>query len=234
MTDDSGLRVGFFGKLPSHGDFVRRDFPPPLYNLWDSWLQSGLAASRELLGSGWLECYLSAPIWRFCLSPGLCGDEQWIGALMPSVDRVGRYFPLTTVVKVPAGSSLFLIAATSEAWFRDLEEAMLSALDDDNPGAGELEARLGALSPIDVTETSAQRGPDSGDQCSITVRLTESARLESAAGTLADALARHSFGNFSLWWGSGSAHVAPGARIYSTLPPADRFWTLLCGERSGD
>ena len=37
--------------------------------------------------------YFSAPIWRFSLSPGLCGARGMAGIMMPSLDRVGRRFP---------------------------------------------------------------------------------------------------------------------------------------------
>ena len=89
--------AGFYGKLFSTGDFVRRGFPVEIYELWDPWLQQGLLHSRAALGEHWLDAYLSAPIWRFVLAPGLAGDAAWVGAMMPSVDRVGRYFPLTVV-----------------------------------------------------------------------------------------------------------------------------------------
>jgi type VI secretion system protein ImpM len=54
-----------------------------------------LAASRTELGDAWLPAWLEAPIWRFALPPGLCGPDAVLGLWLPSVDRVGRYFPLT-------------------------------------------------------------------------------------------------------------------------------------------
>ena len=47
------------------------------------------------MGDVWLEAFLEAPVWRFVLPPGLCGARAAIGLIMPSVDKVGRYFPLT-------------------------------------------------------------------------------------------------------------------------------------------
>ena len=38
--------------------------------------------------------YLTAPVWRFAWSPGIAGAHWWMGVMMPSVDNVGRYFPL--------------------------------------------------------------------------------------------------------------------------------------------
>ena len=52
--------TGFFGKLVSHGDFVSRRLPESFMQVWDSWLQHGLLASREALGATWLETYLTS------------------------------------------------------------------------------------------------------------------------------------------------------------------------------
>ena len=40
------MSVGFYGKLPSHGDFVSRSVGSVFLDRWDGWLQSGVAQSR--------------------------------------------------------------------------------------------------------------------------------------------------------------------------------------------
>lgn len=85
---------GWFGKLPCLGDFASRRLPAAFVRPWDDWLQQALLAAREALGERYLAGYLEAPIWRFWLSPGLLGERGWAGLLMPSADRVGRYYPL--------------------------------------------------------------------------------------------------------------------------------------------
>ncbi|MET0382001.1 MAG: type VI secretion system-associated protein TagF, partial [Burkholderiaceae bacterium] len=94
---------GFYGKLPSEGDFVSRRLPWEFTTVWDEWLQQGMAASRQTLGGRWLDLYLSAPVWRFQLAPGVCGPLGWRGLFFASVDRVGRYFPLTIAFPQAAG-----------------------------------------------------------------------------------------------------------------------------------
>lgn len=85
--------AGWYGKLPSLGDFASRRLPPEFVEPWDHWLAEGLAQwqSRD---PEWLTHYLSGPSWRFVLAPGVITEAAWAGTLMPSVDRVGRYFPL--------------------------------------------------------------------------------------------------------------------------------------------
>ena len=87
------MGFGLFGKLPQKRDFVSVNLPLAVLNPFETWLQSAVAASRSEIGRGWEDYYLVAPIWRFWLGREIFGTVC-AGALMPSVDQVGRYFPL--------------------------------------------------------------------------------------------------------------------------------------------
>jgi type VI secretion system protein ImpM len=91
---------GLYGKLPARGDFVSRRLDSDFIEGWDAWLQRVMSASREALGARWLECFLSAPVWRFVLPAGMFSKAGWVGLVLPSVDRVGRYFPLTIAAPI--------------------------------------------------------------------------------------------------------------------------------------
>ncbi|MEC4750114.1 type VI secretion system-associated protein TagF [Methylomicrobium sp. Wu6] len=121
---------GFYGKLPSHGDFLFRRLPRQFIEPWDHWLQAGLTASREQLGEAWLETFLYSPIWEFALAEGQCGNDAWAGVMMPSVDRVGRYFPLTLAAKVNHWPLTDLFEPDC-GWFDALSQLALSTLDYD-------------------------------------------------------------------------------------------------------
>ena len=95
--------TGLFGKLPAHGDFVRRGLPEPFVEAWDSWVQEGLAAAREALGEGFAEAWAAAPAWRFRLPPGACGAEAAAGVVLASEDMVGRRFPLAVATLLSDG-----------------------------------------------------------------------------------------------------------------------------------
>jgi len=118
---------GFYGKLPSEGDFVTRRLPWEFTSVWDEWLQQGMQASREALGARWLELYLSAPIWRFQVAPGVCGPVGWRGLFFASVDRVGRYFPLTLAFPDSSATALAALSGEAEAWMA-IEDAALAGL----------------------------------------------------------------------------------------------------------
>ena len=123
------MLFGFYGKLPCQGDFVSRRLPWEFTELWDAWMQRGLRAAREQLGERWLEVYLSAPVWRFRLAPGLAGAQGWIGLWYPSVDRVGRHFTFTVAAPVPADArEPALVTDNDERWV-DFEDQALKGLD---------------------------------------------------------------------------------------------------------
>lgn len=121
--------AGFYGKLPARGDFVRVGLPRDFTDRWDAWLQSVLAGSRALMGDAWLPAFLEAPVWRFVLPAGMCGERAVLGLMLPSVDRAGRYFPLTFAA---LGEG---VAETAEAgaWLDRCEAIGRCALERDTP-----------------------------------------------------------------------------------------------------
>jgi type VI secretion system protein ImpM len=140
---------GWHGKLPTLGDFATRRLSPAFVQHWDAWLSQGLAG-LQARRRDWLDAYLASPSWRFLLMPGVLpsavSDSAWVGVLMPSVDRVGRYYPLTLAQPLTAlprhGDELDALWR----WLLQLDEAAADALLDDwDIAALETElARLGA------------------------------------------------------------------------------------------
>jgi len=134
--------IGFCGKIPARGDFVHAGLPRTFTDPWDDWMQRMLAASRSILGQAWLPAWLEAPVWRFVLSPDVCGPDAAIGLWAPSVDSVGRYFPLTLAVVAPAADSHGLMCAAG-GFLAAAEWAARDALENDLP-PDELALRLAA------------------------------------------------------------------------------------------
>ncbi len=147
MAAASGA-FGAFGKIPALGDFFRFGMAPGFVAAWDGWLQRGILAARDRLGEGWHDCYMTAPIWRFTLAPGLAGAGAALGVMMPSVDRVGRQFPLTLATALPDGADPVATHFAAQACFHALETLALQALDD-LPREG-LAERLAAIAAPSV------------------------------------------------------------------------------------
>ncbi len=116
--------TGLFGKLPSYGDFVRRELPQSFVLPWDEWLQASLGAARDALGADFAEVWAAAPPWRFHLPAGVCGPMTAVGVLLTSEDLVGRSFPLTLAALLADDAPL-----PNEAWYAALEQAGLSGRD---------------------------------------------------------------------------------------------------------
>jgi type VI secretion system protein ImpM len=124
-----GFAVGWYGKIPGTGDFIARRVPASFREPWDRWLQGAIEGSKHRLGTRWRDTFLSMPAWRFALAPQVVGTNAWAGLMLPSVDAVGRYFPLTVACALPS-ASLDLVATLLRAgrWFDDIETIALEAI----------------------------------------------------------------------------------------------------------
>ena len=123
------MTPGWYGKIPSTGDFITRRLPAAFTEAWDRWLQEAMDGSRDRLGARWLESYLSMPVWRFVLSPGMVTPNAWAGLMLPSVDAASRHFPLTIAVALPSASlNLPATLFAAAEWYDEVEEIALSAI----------------------------------------------------------------------------------------------------------
>jgi type VI secretion system protein ImpM len=145
--------AGCFGKIPQRGDFVSSNLPRDFVDAWDEFLREFLAASRTALGEQWLKTYLHGPIWRFIFEPAHLVSTSVTGVLMPSVDRVGRYFPFTVAALSPSVPA----ARMDDAWFTRAEALSLETLDDAfDPQT--LAERVEALGGPETAAETAQQG----------------------------------------------------------------------------
>ena len=231
------MQVGFYGKLPSHGDFLRRRVSDAFVDVWDGWLREGMAASRSALGERWLEVYLTSPAWRFVCGQGACGPAAVVGLLAPSVDRVGRYFPLTLVSELPSNVSL-LAATSAAASFLDSAERLvidtLAAEEIDFESFDERVVRLGdelgavGIAPRVVLDPSAAALLN-GDARTWQIPIGSSEQLSSVLEQLLSLRLSSVYNPLVLWWTEGSTIVAPSCLIAKGLPNPATFAALLDG-----
>jgi len=219
VNDDT---PGFYGKIPSLGDFVSRRLPRHFITPWETWLQEAIANSREQLGNSWLDNYLTSPLWRFALTPGICGENSWAGIIMPSVDRVGRYYPLTLAAPLDPAQNLFRLMESSEGWFLRMESLALSCLED-NFKIEELEQQL-RTTGNPSTESAGASLPDLAGQRGSPGQNAWHAHLESQSalrsiypGFLPQLMKRLLFA-YSIWWTQGSERISPSLLICQGLP----------------
>ena len=199
--------VGFYGKLPCRGDFLQRRISPDFVDSWDGWLQDCLTESRLQLQEGWLETYLTSPAWRFVLAGGVCGANSCAGVLLPSVDRVGRYFPLTVVAHWEVAVFPLTTARNRESWFDSAQTLGIEALEAACLDLDEFDRSVAALAArLDPTEEPF-------------LWLRE---LELATQPM------------SLWWTYGSNDSDPAMMCVNGLPDPATFAAMLLGNPAAD
>lgn len=159
-----GTLRGFSGKVPARGDFVHAGLPRDFTDPWHDWQSLVVAGSRTLMGDAWLEAFLEAPVWRFILPPGLCGARAAIGLIMPSVDKVGRYFPLTLAALPETGTP---VADDWSEWLDSAEALGRLALDEDAPPE-RLMPPPSPMSPTVMGVTTCQWWTDGGPRVEAT------------------------------------------------------------------
>jgi type VI secretion system protein ImpM len=225
MSTDA--RLGFFGKLPSHGDFIERGLPHAFVAPWDRWLRGAIANSRELLGAAWLEHYLVAPIWRFALPAGVCGPAAWQGVVMPSVDRVNRHFPLTVALPRDPAAATLADLIRGDSWLGRCEEAALDALSASSD-ADALAERLRAIDAA-IPHGPPCPSPRAGGELAWQLALPPALGADALALAVAQTLLRSTDTPYTLWWSEGSQSVERGLLIHRGLPSARDFTAMLDG-----
>lgn len=226
------MAIGLFGKLPSQGDFVSRRLPWDVTTAWDGWLQDGISQARARIGTGWNATYLTAPLWRLQLAPGVLGKSGWVGMWFASVDRVGRQFPLVLLEPLPEQwSDRYALIEQDEAFFM-VEDAALRALDPRlnfeafdhsldglSVLAGAGGADIGVARVIDLDQPAAAQ-----PSAAAAVRIPADA---DAASALRAAQAAGPVRCCFFTW--GNEQHQPLLLRCEGLPPADRFHRFLDG-----
>ncbi|WP_028217629.1 type VI secretion system-associated protein TagF [Paraburkholderia oxyphila] len=204
--------TGFFGKVRTHGDFVARRLPAAFIEPWDRSIQAGMLEARSRYGAQWLPLYLNAPVWSFALGAELCGEEAWVGVLMPGVDRVGRYFPFT-LARPMAQALLAGWLRSAQAWFDAATGLALSTL----APSFDLERFDEQVAALDGF------GQDDGAPW----RYACLPEGEEPGVGLGECLATHAAVGESMWWSEGSDVVPATLRIGAGLLDGPRFADLL-------
>jgi type VI secretion system protein ImpM len=122
--------LGLFGKLPAIGDFVGRGLGHARRQALDIWLAQGLL-ELQARSPQWLDAYLVTPVWQWVMPAGRLCDEATAGVLMPSVDRVGRYFPLIALRSYQPGEDHARLGVELAALARALPAALHEGLEPD-------------------------------------------------------------------------------------------------------
>lgn len=115
-SDLEHVLPGYYGKLPSAGDFVTRRLPLDFVQPFDRWLAQHFA---PLIGTdSWDE---RIPL-RFLCGPAAFGNAA--GVICSSTDKVGRRFPLSVVALLSSADEAMVRMG---GWFREVETLCFEA-----------------------------------------------------------------------------------------------------------
>jgi type VI secretion system protein ImpM len=220
---------GWFGKLACLGDFASRRLPPPFVRVCDTWLSEGVDASRQQLGERWLDTYLTSPLWRFAWAPGVVDEMRWwFGVLMPSVDSVGRYFPLVVALPLRIAPQDGEALDRLERWFSEVSQAALGTL---QPGSTleRFEGELHGTARLDPgwRDTLAPEEMQWIDRTAY--RFAGGAGLRRSLRELARHDAAQRMQGRTLWWPLRLRGGESRLTIASGLPRTEAFGELLRG-----
>jgi type VI secretion system protein ImpM len=226
------MRCGLFGKLGARRDFIALATPRSFLEIWEPWVQSCVSASRHQLDRQWQDAFLTAPVWRFWLGANICGTTV-TGAVMPSVDGIGRYYPLTLLAAAdPQHSIPPPDLNAQDEWFRIAEKFLLSTLDQNAP-FDMISAALDVLS-VPETRSHLSTSPE-------TIPIDENMVGAIAAGeSLKDTLFRLRCANYgayaaaTFWWTAGGGEFPPMGLCCRGMPDPFRYSVMLTGRLDGE
>lgn len=228
MTQASQSICGVFGKLPNYGDFLSRDLPSQYTDIWDAWLQNYVSGSQEQLGEHWLDIYLTSPIWRFTFSPGVIDDQIWLGLMIPSVDRVGRYFPFSVVCSLQTHFPVTTVHEQAHDWFEAVETILFDALEGQLQ-LDELLDHINALPLIINASYQTQASPHS-PMGTVTRSASSTCNANELYPLLLDTTLKQLHTSYSLWSTAGSQYVEPCMFACKAMPATSGIAAMLDGD----
>lgn len=212
-------QLGYYGKTPHRGDFVRFNLPQSFIKVWDDWLQQ-VMISGEISTDSWPAQYAKAPAYRFILSSGIAGNTPWIGILKASQDKVGRRFPFCLALSLPEHELPCVSVSTRALWFDEAEALMTRILDINYP-FDELQGELASMADRHKLAARTHASPHassntpSNDNVTISVLSSTALRSHQNLPSLLDTVLQQTLGEYSLWIAAGSHELTA---INSGLP----------------
>lgn len=143
--------LGWYGKLPTTGDFVQRRMSEALIDSWSNWFQPGLIHWHHRYDAD-SDQFAQAPVWNFVLPATLGVQRVQIGCVMPSRDRVGRAWPLLAVQSVPMKCWHPAQLAISGDWYQELGATLFQAVQQRH-SVDWLEQALQGMTPLSLPNT---------------------------------------------------------------------------------
>lgn len=152
---------------------------------------------------------------------------------MPSVDKVGRYFPLTIALSVDFRPGMMFTVLSAQAWYSALERTALATLNIDAL-PDDLDRNL-AENPFPSLEPGGQRTDaqelaawwENKGSTPKVIRLPTEGSLTDLFEVTAESLLTLGGSGKSFWWTLAAEGGPIQLRCFNGLPPESHFATML-------
>lgn len=143
--------LGFFGKIPAKGDFVRHQVTDDAARSFEQWVQE----SNDMLRGAGGELPTEA-IRVVFTPPG--SSKTVVAALVPSRDKVGRKFPIVVFSLMPSEPAASHFSALPVAWSAFLEAAVALGRQAETMELDALRAAVNSLPGVGMEQLGHAKG----------------------------------------------------------------------------
>ncbi len=215
---------GYFGKLPLRGDFIQRNLDQTFVTLWDQWLQSVISTSRTTLDEQWLDNYLISPVWRYFIK--LDDKSSYAGIMLPSIDKVGRYFPFTIAIALSKDEDSMQFIEKNKTWYDQAETIALQALAEqiDFVQLNQAVDNLTLIETIDHAKAFEETSK------AYRIDLSNNYTLEMGLSRLQAKLCMPLQQSSSFWWNQNTEQADGNLLCCTGLPDDNIFVAMLDGQ----
>jgi type VI secretion system protein ImpM len=160
--------------------------------------------------------------------------------MAPSVDRVGRYFPVTVVAELDPAANVLALAVDGAPYFEAAERLVIETLETERVDLERFDALVARLAdpleaalaqPVRLDPASAALLSDA-PSASWQIPIGEPDRLAPVLAQLLSHRLAGLYAPLSVWWTGGSSDVEPSCLVGRGLPAPETFAALLDGKWS--
>ena len=143
---------------------------------------------------------------------------------MPSVDKVGRYFPLTIASSLGDHAKPFQILENATDWYDAAESLALNVLHEDRVDPDALASSVNALDDSALSGAEHEESVVTGSEWGLCLGVPSGAAMSPA---VCHELVQFQVGPYSAWWSPGSDDADAMGLVSPELPAPQCFAYLL-------
>jgi type VI secretion system protein ImpM len=167
-------------------------------------------------------------------------DNKWAGIMLPSVDRVGRYFPISVASKLSSDTNIVDTLSSQSTWFGEIEDIALKGLEgilDVDGVFAEIQQKPISLQPGSYVRNTSQGASavdsiaEAGLSTHMAIQMDFEEQLPSSVNSyVLEWFVSQHLPSYSMWHATGSERVPPSFLISQGLPAVRGAAAMLAGD----